>query len=130
MRATWRIGVTEKVYTPAQANELLPHLAPTLVELREKFEEAARIREAVAVAASSNGWSAEREEWGRTLARVAELIERLQEWEIQLRDISTGLVDFPTLIEGQEAWLCWRLGEPEVAYWHPVETGFSDRRPL
>jgi hypothetical protein len=122
--------VSEKLYTPAEANELLPHLAPTLVELREKFEDASQIREAVAVAANSNGWSAKREEWSHTLARVAELIERLQEWEIQLRDISTGLVDFPALIEGQEAWLCWRLGEPEVAYWHPVETGFADRRPL
>jgi hypothetical protein len=122
--------VSEKLYTPAEANELLPHLAPTLVELREKFEDATRIREAVAVAASSNGWSEKREEWSRTLARVAELIERLQEWEIQLRDISTGLVDFPAFVEGQEAWLCWRLGEPEVAYWHPVDTGFTDRRPL
>lgn len=122
--------MTEKVYTPAQANELLPHLAPTLVELREKFEDANRIREAVVVAASSNGWSEKRDEWGRTLARVAELIERLQEWEIQLRDISTGLVDFPALVDGQEAWLCWRLGEPEVGYWHPTDSGFTDRRPL
>jgi hypothetical protein len=122
--------VNEKLYTPPEANELLPHLAPTLVELREKFEDASRIREAVAVAASSNGWSAKREEWDRTLARVAELIERLQEWEIQLRDISTGLVDFPAIVEGHEAWLCWRLGEPEVAYWHPTDTGFADRRLL
>ena len=120
----------ERLYTPAEATALLPHLAPTLVELREKFEEAARIRQTVASAASSNGGSPERDAWQRTLARVSELIERLQEWSVELRDLSQGLVDFPAHVEGQEAWLCWRLGEPEVAYWHPRETGFADRRPL
>ena len=120
----------EKLYTVEEANELLPHLAPTLVELREKFEEAARVREAVAHAALGNGWSEKRDSWSRTLARVQELIERLQDWEIELRDISTGLVDFPSVIDGQDAYLCWRLGEPEVAYWHGREDGFPGRRPL
>ena len=120
----------ERLYTAAEATALLPHLAPTLVELREKFEEAANIRQTVAAAASANGGSPERDAWQRTLARVGELIERLQQWSLELRDLNQGLVDFPAHVEGQEAWLCWRLGEPEVAYWHPRETGFADRRPL
>lgn len=119
-----------KIYTRAEANALLPYLAPTLVELREKFEEAAAVRAAVAEAASGNGWSPQRDAWSRTLARVSELIERLTEWEIELRDVATGLVDFPSLVEGDEAWLCWRLGEPEVAYWHPKDEGFDGRRPI
>ena len=113
-----------------EANALLPSLAPTLVELREKFEEANRVREAVAHAALGNGWSEKRDSWARTLARVQELIERLQEWNIQLRDINTGLIDFPTVIDGADACLCWRLGEPEVAYWHTPDEGFPGRRPL
>ena len=122
--------MTAKLYTVEEANGLLPYLAPTLVELREKSEEAMRIRERVEQAAQGNGGSPHRERWSRTLARVTELIERLQEWELELRDVATGLVDFPAHIDGQEAWLCWRLGEPEVAYWHSRDTGFSDRRPL
>lgn len=120
----------DKVYSVGEANELLPHVAPALVELRAKFEEAASIRVAVTRAAATNGGSPEREQWNRTLARVGELMERLQGWGIELRDISSGLVDFPTIIEGEKAWLCWRLGEPEVAYWHPKESGFGTRRPL
>ena len=120
----------DKLYTVEEANALLPHLAPTLVELREKFEEATRVREAVAHAALGNGWSEKRDSWSRTLARVQELVERLQEWAIELRDISTGLVDFPSVIDGQDAYLCWRLGEPEVAYWHGRDDGFPGRRPL
>ena len=119
-----------KIYSIADANELLPHVAPTLVELREKFEAATEIRVAIARAAVTNGGSSDRDDWSAMLARVSELLERLEEWEIQLRDVSTGLVDFPTLMEGEPAWLCWRLGEDSVSYWHPEGEGFSGRRPL
>ncbi|HEV3473391.1 MAG TPA: DUF2203 domain-containing protein [Actinomycetota bacterium] len=122
--------MSDKLYTVADANALLPHLAPTLVELRAKFEEAVQIRAKVAGIAATNGWSPTREDWSRTLARVGELMDRIQEWELQLRDVSTGLIDFPTVIGGDPAWLCWRLGEEEVAYWHPVDEGFDSRRPL
>ncbi len=84
----------------------------------------------VARAAIGNGWSEKRESWSRTLARVQELIERLQEWNIELRDVSTGLIDFPSVIDGDDAYLCWRLGEAEVAYWHRRDEGFPGRRPL
>ena len=120
----------EKLYTVAEANALLPYLAPTLVELREKFELAEEARESVAKAAVGNGWSAKRERWSVTMARVAELIERLQEWGVELRDVNTGLVDFPALVHGEEAYLCWRLGESEVAYYHLRTEGFGGRRPL
>jgi hypothetical protein len=120
----------ERNYTVESANALLPHLAPTLVELREKFEIAARIRASLARTAAGNGRARNPEEEQRTLARVAELLERVQDWGLELRDISTGLVDFPAEIDGRPAYLCWRLGEPEVSHWHSPEDGFQGRRPL
>lgn len=119
-----------RLYTVEEANQLLPYLAPALVELRDKFEQATRARAAIEEIAASNGWSERRAEWQRTLERVAQLLERLNEWGVELRDVSTGLVDFPAHIEGGDALLCWRLGEPEVAYWHRPEDGFAGRRPL
>jgi hypothetical protein len=119
-----------RVYTVEEANELLPHLAPALVELREKYERAAHIRTKMAQLAAGNGWSEEREQWSQTLARVSTLVERLAEWDVELKDVATGLVDFPTVIEGRDAYLCWRLGEPEVAFWHFREDGFAGRKPL
>ena len=119
-----------KIYSVEEANALLPYLAPTLVELREKAEDATQIKETVAQAATTNGGSPKRDKWSKTLARVGELLQRVTEWELELRDVSTGLVDFPAVVDGQEAWLCWRLGEPEVSYWHPKDEGFSGRRPL
>ena len=120
----------ERIYTREEANELLPYLAPALVELREKFEAAAEVRVKITKAAAGNGWSPQRDEWSKVLGRVAELLERLQEWQVELKDIATGLVDFPTVIEGRDAYLCWRLGEPEVAFWHFREDGFRGRKPL
>ncbi|MFN2594422.1 MAG: DUF2203 domain-containing protein [Actinomycetota bacterium] len=120
----------DKVYSIEEANSLLPYIAPALVELREKYEEAAKIRAAVAQAAVTNGGSHHRESWSRTIARVSELFERLEEWELQLRDIETGLIDFPSRFGDEEVWLCWRLGEPSVAYWHRRDEGFSGRQPL
>lgn len=120
----------DKRYTVEEANALLPYLAPTLVELRDRSEEAARIKEQMDAAAATNGGSTDRERWARTLARVQELMERLEEWEIALRDLNSGLVDFPAVIEGSDAYLCWRLGEPEVSHWHSPDDGFRGRRPL
>lgn len=119
-----------KIYSVTEANAMLPFVAPALVELREKFEDAMKIRETVAQIAAGNGGSERRDEWNRTLARVRELMERLEGWSIELRDVSTGLIDFPAVIDGKDAFLCWRLGEDEVSWWHPPDTGFAGRRPL
>ena len=122
--------MTGKKYSVEEANDLLPYLAPTLVELRDVYEEAARIRSAMARSAAGNGWSKKREKWSRKLARVAELVGRLQEWEVILRDVDAGLVDFISVRDGRTILLCWKLGEEEVSHWHSPEDGFGGRRPL
>ena len=55
---------------------------------------------------------------------------RLDEWGITLRDIETGLIDFPALVSGRQVWLCWRLREGDVEWWHELEAGFGGRRRL
>lgn len=57
-------------------------------------------------------------------------VARLDGWGITLRDIESGLVDFPALVSGRQVWLCWRLGEGDVAWWHELDTGFGGRRRL
>jgi hypothetical protein len=55
---------------------------------------------------------------------------RLDEWGITLRDIETGLIDFPALVNGRQVWLCWRLGEERVDWWHELDAGFGGRHRL
>lgn len=57
-------------------------------------------------------------------------VERLDAWGVTLRDIETGMVDFPALVAGRQVWLCWRLGEGDVAWWHELSAGAAGRRPL
>ena len=54
----------------------------------------------------------------------------LAELGVDLKDPTVGLVDFPTLVEGQEACLCWKLGEPDVGFWHDLNAGYRGRRPV
>ena len=57
-------------------------------------------------------------------------VARIDELGVTLREIETGLVDFPALVSGRQVWLCWRLGEGDVEFWHELDSGFGGRRPL
>jgi len=61
---------------------------------------------------------------------LADEIERVRDLGGEVKDVETGLVDFPGRRGGEEILLCWRLGEEEVAYWHGLEEGFAGRQPL
>ena len=57
-------------------------------------------------------------------------VARIDELGVTLREIETGLIDFPALVTGRQVWLCWRLGEGNVDWWHELDEGFGGRRPL
>lgn len=121
----------ERVYTVEEADAALP-------ELRERLERIRRARQAMLreadlvrerVVEDGGGTHAGREYWESTATLRSE-IERLATDGILLRDPETGLVDFPAELEGERVYLCWRLGEDRVSHWHPLDTGFTGRRPL
>ena len=125
-----------RLFTVEEANALLPELRELLVELRRAVEEhdavAPEAREARAKI-RGNGHGVAEEPLARQEAsheEIRRLVGRVQELGIELKDPRSGLVDFPSLREGRTVYLCWRLEEPAVAYWHPVETGFAGRQPL
>lgn len=57
-------------------------------------------------------------------------LDAIEETGCQLKDIETGLVDFPTLYLGREVYLCWKLGEKGISFWHHIEDGFRGRQPI
>jgi hypothetical protein len=91
------------------ANEALVEVGPLLATLADQRAELIRLRD-------------------RTLA--AHTAARIDGLGITLRDIERGLIDFPALAGGRQVWLCWELGEEDVAFWHELDTGFGSRRPL
>ncbi len=57
-------------------------------------------------------------------------LAELQDADVVLRDLDRGLVDFPALREGDEVYLCWVEGEPEIGFWHRPDAGYAGREPL
>jgi hypothetical protein len=57
-------------------------------------------------------------------------VARIDELGVTLREIETGLIDFPALVSGRQVWLCWRLGEGDVEWWHELGDGFGGRQAL
>ena len=122
----------ERWYSVEEANALLPLLRPLLERVREQQAALAEDRSVALIrarAAQNGGGAAAQKLTARARALEKDVMQ-LQAWGVALRDPATGLVDFPHQREGQTVFLCWRLGEDRVAWWHPVETGIAGRRPL
>jgi hypothetical protein len=62
--------------------------------------------------------------------RVHEYVEELRALGAEPKSVTEGLVDFPATFEGRRVFLCWRLGEPEVGFWHEADAGFRGRQPI
>ena len=62
--------------------------------------------------------------------RLQSILEAVQEHGCLVKDLDTGLLDFPTLYRGSEVYLCWRLGETRIEFWHAIEDGFRGRKPI
>jgi hypothetical protein len=58
------------------------------------------------------------------------MFENFEEIGCVVKDLDIGLIDFPALYRGKEVYLCWRLGEPDIDFWHPTDEGFAGRRPI
>jgi len=65
-----------------------------------------------------------------TALAFKQAIERVNEFGCLVKDLDIGLIDFPTLFEGEEVYLCWKLGEAGIQFWHGVHEGFRGRKPI
>lgn len=117
------------------ANARLKELEPILAALRDARDEIAAGQLRLAQLDSTDGadpaqLAREREGMTLTVKRMEQAVRQIDAWGVTLRDIGTGLVDFPALVNGRPIWLCWKLGEGEIAFWHELEAGIAGRKPL
>ncbi len=128
-----------RYYTLSEANEMLPQLSQLieLMQAQRRQLELLQGRSAI-VAQKTRGNGNHNPGEDVALAQATKQVEealgaaikQLQEWGIELKDLQLGLIDFPALREGRVVYLCWQLGEPEIAFWHETNTGFAGRQPL
>ncbi len=129
-----------KVFTTEEANRLIPRLTELITQLRAKQQEI--VAKEVEIDTLELLYPGPQE--GKFSRQVAPQVEIYNEWVNQfytlidevhelgcfLKDAESGLVDFYGLHEGRVVYLCWRLGEPEVGFWHEVGRGYKYRQPI
>jgi len=123
----------QKRFTPREANRTLPQLVRLLKSLKESFD---RLRE--------NGPGAVyaieeyrvvnegpvRPDYFASLMKVRGALKEMERLGVQVKDINTGLVDFPARLGGRDVLLCWKLGEDRVEFYHDPEAGYAGRQRL
>lgn len=124
--------IHDRHYTVEEANRMLPRLEPMLGELRAARDQLTEkeAHEALSGAAPGNGGGEEGRQVGEAFLELRRLLVELQALGLVIRDVDRGLIDFPAIVEGREAYLCWERGEDEVAHWHDLDAGYGGRRPL
>lgn len=121
-----------KHYTRDEANALLP-------QIRQWLERVERLRQTLDKCEKRVGglMSGGNDVGGesvnlhvRTLAEINEVLTEFQWREIQIKDLERGLIDFPAIVGGKEAFLCWEKDEEQVEFWHDLDTGYAGREKL
>jgi hypothetical protein len=128
-------------FTHAEAQSFLPELDRLLrsaIELKAEYDEAEReiqnFQERVmmmgGVVVDRDRALEDRNRRDAVTGRLRAVIEQVQEIGCLIKDLDIGLVDFPTVFQGTEVYLCWKLGEPAIEYWHGVDEGYRGRKPI
>ncbi|MFN0197960.1 MAG: DUF2203 domain-containing protein [Planctomycetaceae bacterium] len=133
--------VQRKYFTVESANRALPlvrgivnDIVALYHDIHERKERLNRIRHLPGHRQENSAYSEEleqiEEELDKDIARLEGFISELSQIGVELKDPLKGLVDFYSLMDGREVYLCWMQGEAEVAHWHELNTGFQGRQSL
>ena len=122
----------DRHYSLDEATELLPWLTAHLAAMRDAH---ARLtdqdaRAALAGGAVGNGGGKPGRQVGEAFVQLQNGLGALSAREIVLRDLERGLIDFPSVRDGEEIYLCWLVDEDEIGFWHEPDAGFAGRRAL
>ncbi|MGE5191512.1 MAG: DUF2203 domain-containing protein [Deltaproteobacteria bacterium] len=134
---------TKKYFTIEEANNALPLVRAIVTDIVTKYVEVSERKarlEQIRKSRQSGGRGPHdlygeelvqvEEELDREITRLQEFIEELEALGVELKDIGRGLVDFRSMMEGREVYLCWMLGEEEIGHWHELDAGFAGRQSL
>ena len=127
-------------FTLEEAEALLPQVRDELLamqaskrevdELRGSFEDAAHKSSGNGHVADEGGLGEKRRRAEMLVEQINERLARINSWGVELKGIDEGLLDFPSRRDDRIVYLCWKLGEEHIAWWHEIDTGFAGRQPL
>ena len=115
-----------KHFTPREANDTLPLVKRIVADIQDRGQRLRQLADELGDAAAED-------------TRIKKLIDELNEFFEELDQLgcsykdpnfNLGLVDFPSVIDGEEVLLCWRSDEPSIGFYHPPEAGYAGRKPI
>ena len=123
----------DRFFTIPEARSLLPKvrgLTETMVQLARRLHALHPQIRGLAERGMENAGSPEGTHYLTYLLRMQNCVSRIQRLGCVVKGVEDGLVDFPHLKDGREVYLCWKLGEDDIHFWHETDAGFAGRRPL
>jgi hypothetical protein len=126
-------------FTREEAESLLPQISIVLLQIqdhRKVLQQQEEELDALHAQAMGNGHHLHirinklQQELETQIQTMQSLIDELSSFGCELKDPSTGLIDFLSLRNGREVYLCWHLGEEHINFWHYLDAGFAGRQPL
>lgn len=130
----------QKTFTVQQANATLPLVRAIVSDLVELARDVIERRRRLSVLTSGrrhqrtdlyhDELAHAEAELSLDSRRLQEYVDELAALGVELKSATEGLIDFPAVLDGRVVYLCWKLGEAEVGYWHDVDVGFQGRQPL
>jgi hypothetical protein len=122
----------QKHYSRAEARELLPQIRRWLTQVTQERKELQkqekRLQELTSPGRDVGGPLVN--SWLRNVASIQSILFEFYRRDIQIKDLERGLIDFPALQDGKEIFLCWEKSEPDIAFWHDLESGYAGREKL
>jgi hypothetical protein len=133
--------VAERYFSPRDVEALIPALTKIMGDVISAQAEASAVRERLhaeqqRIAMNGGGaidqgfWRQGREDLERAGRRMQSRVEDVERLGGVIKDLGSGLVDFPHLRDGEVVNLCWKHGETAIEYWHGLDEGFAKRKPL
>ena len=122
-----------RFFTLPEANEALKSIRPWMDEIQFIRQEILKHQPeiwSVMEKSAGNGGNPVMSKMVKSFDRLDALMHSIQDTGVLIKDINTGLLDFPALKDEHEVYLCWKHGEGDIAFWHEIEDGFAGRQSI
>lgn len=122
-----------RTFTLAEASSMLSQLEEHFEEIKKERAAIVKGRDEIKKASSKadlGGGSTYGPRYIQALEQISQHIDQIHEDGVVVKDLESGLCDFPYMMDGRLVYLCWKLGEPDIRWWHETDAGFAGRQPL
>jgi hypothetical protein len=131
----------QKLFSLKEAERARRELEPVLIEAMEKRGKVADLEEQLSAVANRilmmggitvdyESLARVRSEHNRLVSQIKDALDRIQATGCVVKDLDVGLLDFPAILKNEEVYLCWRVGEDRIRFYHRQDEGFAGRKPI